>query len=95
MGYTSTLTLPADNSAQPVNVVGQTLFQCEAVVEVAYDENGFNTGQYFILSGANAPQVLNFGISGKTLLFFRISPTIPGAPAATLSVWTDIGSVNY
>lgn len=95
MGYTSTLTLPADGSAQPVNVIGQTLFTCEAVIEVAYDENGFNTNQMFILSGANAPQVLNFGMSGKTLLFIRLSPTVPGQPAANFSVWTDIGSVNY
>ena len=95
MGYTFNLTIPAaGGGSRPVNVSGQTLLSCPTGdLQVAYDENGFNTGQFFVLVGAVSPQVLMFPSSGKGLLWIRQDPDA-GAPATILYVWTDIGSVN-
>ena len=95
MGYTFNLTIPASGGgSRPVNVSGQTLLSCPTGdLQIAYDENGFNTGQFFNLAGASAPQVLMFPSSGKALLWIRLDPDA-GAPATTLNVWTDIGQVN-
>ncbi len=96
MGYTFNLTIPASGGgSRPINVSGQTMLICgDAALEVAYDENGFNTGQFFVLPpNADAPPPLYFPLEGKTILWVRLDPTT-GEPAANLSVWTDIGSVN-
>jgi hypothetical protein len=95
MGYTFNLTIPAaGGGSRPVNVSGQTLLSCPTGdLQIAYDENGFNTAQFFTLTGAAAPQVLMFPSSGKALLWIRLDPD-GGAPATTLNVWTDIGQVN-
>ncbi len=95
MGYTFNLTIPAGGGgSRPVNVSGQTLLSSTmAELQIAYDENGFNTGQFYVLSGATSPQVLMFPPSGKTLLWIRQDPALL-APEAILYVWTDIGQVN-
>ena len=94
MGYAFNVELSAAGAtATAINVSGQTILQTDAQLQIAYDENGFNTGQFTLLSGANSPQVLNFCSSGKTILWVRQDPE--GAPpATTLYVWTDIGQVN-
>ena len=95
MGYAFNTTIPAAGGGSvAISVSGQTLLYCQADVQVAYDENGFNTGQFALaVSGAASSQVLNFSNSGKTILWLRLDPA-GGAPAATINVWTDIGSVN-
>ena len=94
MGYTFNVQIPAAGEGSvPINLSGQTLLSCLADFQIAYDENGFNTAQFFTWSAAVSPQVLMFSSSGKALLWIRLDPD-GGAPAATLNVWTDIGSVN-
>ena len=47
MGYAFNLTIPASGEgSRPINVSGATLITTQQVIEIAYDENGFNTGQY-------------------------------------------------
>jgi len=96
MGYTFRLTIPASGGgSRPINVSGQTLLICaDAQLDIAYDENGFNTGQYMSLPPATAqPPPLYFPVEGKTVLWVRTDPDI-GSPAVILGVFTDIGSVN-
>lgn len=96
MGYTFNLTIPASGGgSRPINVSGQTLLMFDiSSFQVAYDENGFNTGQFITLPPPQSqPTPLYFPLEGKTILWLRCDPDA-GSPAATLSVWTDIGSVN-
>lgn len=96
MGYTFNLTIPASGGgSRPVNVSGQTLLLTpDANIQIAYDENGFNTGQFFAMPPATMQTpALYFPENGKTLLWVRLDPTV-GAPETILSVWTDIGQVN-
>jgi len=96
MGYTFNLTIPASGGgSRPVNVSGQTLLICAASpIEISYDENGFNTGQFFTLPPATMQSpTLYFPENGKTLLWVRLNPAT-GEPAVVLNVWTDIGQVN-
>ena len=95
MGYTFNLTIPASGGgSRPINVSGETLLMCEVSLQVAYDENGFNTGQFITLPPTQSnPKPLFFPLEGKTILWLRLNPTT-AEPATTLNVWTDIGSVN-
>jgi hypothetical protein len=95
MGYTQTLTVPASGGGEvPINVCGQTLISCPTGdLQVAYDPADYASSQYTVLSGAAAPQVLYFSKRGNTVLWIRQDPTL-GAPAAELSVWTDIDGEN-
>ena len=96
MGYTFNLTIPASGGgSRPISVSGQTLLiNADALIQVAYDENGFNTGQFISLPPATgSPVPLYFSSTGKTILWIRLDPA-SGQPASTLNVWTDIGSVN-
>lgn len=96
MGYTFNLTIPASGGgSRPINVSGQTLLITgDGTIQVAYDENGFNTGQFMTLPPATQPPApLYFPLEGKTILWIRNDPDV-ASPATTLNVWTDIGSVN-
>ena len=95
MGYTFNLAIPASGGgSRPINVSGQTLILCQVGIQIAYDENGFNTGQFIELPAIQSqPTPLYFPLEGKTILWVRLNPDA-GEPANNLSVWTDIGSVN-
>ena len=93
MGYAFNITVKGTGEATAINVRGQTLLSGDGVYEVAYDPNGFNTGQFTQVSGANSPQVLNFCSSGKTVLWVRQNPDL-APPDQLLYVWTEIGQVN-
>jgi hypothetical protein len=95
MGYTFNLTIPASGAGTvPINVSGQTLLICPlSDMQIAYEENGFNTNQFIEIPGTIQPKVIVFPPSGKTILWIRLDPE-GGLPEANLSVWTDIGSVN-
>ena len=97
MGQTFNVQVPASgNGSVPFNLKGQTLISCSSAdVQIAYDENGFNTNQWMTLSGANSPQVFFLPETGKTVLWVRVDPDI-GIPTTTrLDVWTDIGGGAY
>ena len=96
MGYTFNLTIPASGGgSRPISVSGQTLLlNLDGAIQVSYDENGFNTGQFIDFPPTTGqPAPLYFSADGKTILWIRLNPT-SGEPALTLNVWTDIGSVN-
>lgn len=96
MGYTFNLTIPASGGgSRPISVSGETLLlNLDGAIQVSYDENGFNTGQFIDFPPSQGqPPRLFFPSGGKTILWVRLNPT-SGEPAANLSVWTDIGSVN-
>jgi len=98
MGYTFRTLVPAsdllDPIAVPISVSGDTQLKFQGgSFEVAYEQNGFNTGQFFYQDGATAPQLLKFSNTGKTILWIRNPPADAGLENY-LFVWTDIGSVN-
>ena len=94
MGYAFNLTIPASGGgSRPINVSGATQITATQTIEVAYDENGFNTGQYTRIDPVASPQVLNFSTSGKTVLWIR-QPPADAAPSFLLYVWSDISGVN-
>jgi len=94
MGYAYTVELPAagTGSPLPINVTGQTHFGGDPIIQFAYDINGFDTGQIALFNCAQGQQVFHF--REPTVLWVRQDPGLVGAPAATLYVWTDIGSVS-
>ena len=94
MGYAYKVTLPAAGTGDPVpvNVTGRTHFGGDAIIQLAYDENGYNTDQFALFNCAQGQQVFNF--SAPTVLWIRQDPGLVGAPAAPLYIWTDIGSVS-
>lgn len=96
MGYTFNLTLPASGGgSRPISVSGQTLLiSFNGSFQIAYDENGFNTGQFITIPAtATQPPPLYFPLEGKTILWVRNDPNV-AAGETILDVWTDIGSVN-
>ena len=97
MGQTFNVQVPASgNGVVPINLKGQTYLSCgTADVQISYDENGFNTGQFMSLSGAVSPQVFFLSETGKTVLWVRVDPDAGIPTTSTLNIWTDIGSVPY
>ena len=95
MGYAFNQQIPAAGGTPvPISVSGQTVLTCPTGdIQVAYDIADFNSNQFTLVSGAASPQVLNFSLSGKTILWIRQDPDA-GAPATTLYVWTSIDEVN-
>ena len=90
MGSTFNLTVPASgDGVVPINVSGNTWLAANADLEIAYEENGFNTNQYVTVAGSYSPQIMYLG-TGKTVLWIRQDPTA-GAAAVTLNVWTNQG----
>lgn len=94
MGYAYTAELPAAGTGNPVpiNVTGQTHFGGDGIIQLAYDENGFNTGQIGMFNCAQGQP--KFYFENPTVLWVRQDPALVGAPATTLYVWTDIGGVS-
>lgn len=94
MGYAYSVELPAAGTGNPVpiNVVGQTYFGGESVIQFAYDVANFDTRQFVTVTVSNNSIIFNFAV--PTVLWVRQDPALVGAPAVDLGVWTDIGSVN-
>tara|TARA_Y100000004_G_C8613957_1_gene285931 strand:- start:197 stop:484 length:288 start_codon:yes stop_codon:yes gene_type:complete len=94
MGYAYSIELPASGTGNPIpiNVVGQTIFGGESVVQFAYDVANFDTNQYATMNIAQGQAIFHF--AHPTVLWVRQDPALVGAPATNFSVWTDIGSVN-
>ena len=94
MGYAYKVDLPAAGAGDPVpiNVTGATYFGGEAIIEIAYDVNGFNSNQMGHFNCSNSQVIFHF--NAPTVLWIRQDPALVGAPAAPLYVWTDIGSVS-
>jgi hypothetical protein len=95
MGYAYTVNLPASGTGNPVpiNVVGQTYFGGETVIQIAYDVANFDTNQYATITLTNSGSIL-YNFAEPTVIYVRQDPALVGAPETYFSVWTDIGSVN-
>jgi len=96
MGRAFTITIPASGvgvDPVPISVSGQTFFQCQNNLELAYDPADFASDQFATFAFASPLPIMTF--APNTILWVRQDPTIPGAPAVALSVLTQIGQVNY
>jgi len=97
MGRAFVIEVPASGvgvDPVPISVSGTTYFASQQSIQVAYDPADFASDQYVELS-LGTVSIPSFNFAPNTILWLRQDPGTPGLPAFDLSVWTQIGQVNY
>ena len=97
MGRAFSITVPSSGvgvDPVPISVSGDTYFDGTITVQAAYDPADFASDQFATIDCATKSiPVMRF--APNTILWVRQDPNIPGAPAAALSVLTQIGTGAY